>query len=162
MRCLILSTCVCLAVNLVWASSAAETNVCSAGCTCEDAADTESSVTKHEGLAAAVGALTPLVVGVAGLGLYKVFRASGSSPGLPGTDGPDLSSPRPQMNRSSVPSYMDSPGSYRGTGRDSTPVSMFAEDDDISFNDSASRPDTTSNCTNIHRARKSDAVNRWM
>ena len=61
----------------------------------------------------------------------------------------------------SLASYKDSPPPYHGLRRGSTPVSLFGEDDEISFEDSP-RPDTTSTYTNIHRPFKMDPVNRWM
>ena len=68
--------------------------VCGAGCTCRDEdGEDGGGVTKQEGLAAAVGAMTPLVVGGAGLGLYKLLKGAGSS--LAGPDGPpEVPSPR--------------------------------------------------------------------
>ncbi|KAK3583333.1 hypothetical protein CHS0354_038944 [Potamilus streckersoni] len=44
-------------------------------------ADTDSAVTKSEGLAAAVGALSPLLVGGVGMGIWKIMqmRKSGSA-----------------------------------------------------------------------------------
>ena len=75
--------------------------------------------------------------------------------------------------RNQLPSYFDSPDSFQTSRRGSTPVSMFGEDDDISFQpdspymrggqSSFTRPETTSSgYTNIHRAHKSDTINRWM
>ncbi|KAK7504183.1 hypothetical protein BaRGS_00004487 [Batillaria attramentaria] len=144
-------------------------DTCSSDCTCSDTGG-EESFSRHEGLAAAVGALSPLVLGGAGLGLYHLLKGAGSkltSPSLPEGPGvPDLGSPRPSMSkRGSLPSYKDSPPSYHGLRRGSTPVSLFGEDDDLSFDNdwrSPTRPETTSSITNIHRPKPADPLNRWM
>ncbi|KAK7103298.1 uncharacterized protein [Littorina saxatilis] len=162
MRALFVAIFVCFQLSVVLATTAAP-NTCSAGCTCSDEESDVSSVTKQEGLAAAVGAMTPLVVGGAGLGLYKLLKGAGSS--LSGPHGPpEMSSPRGLPKRDSIPSFKGSPSSHHGMRRGSTPVSMFGEDDDLSFDESwkGGRPDTTSIYTNIHRPSKADGVNRWL
>ncbi|KAL8600045.1 hypothetical protein ACOMHN_039278 [Nucella lapillus] len=66
---------------------------CEADCTCiGEAVRAEGGVGKVEGLAAAVAALTPVVLGGAGLGLYKMLTAdkSGVTPAMPDGGPTDL------------------------------------------------------------------------
>lgn len=146
---------------------------CVETCICENKEDESQSITKQEGLALAVGALAPLAVGGTGLAIFKIVKGSGSS--APRSD--LLSSPRPsfQGKRDSIPSMRDSPPpSYHGMRRGSTPVSIFGEDDDMSFDpdfgdtplsprsDPVKPEPAPSTATNAYRPRKNDTLNSWM
>ncbi|XP_025104939.1 uncharacterized protein LOC112570620 [Pomacea canaliculata] len=143
---------------VVCAASVGVTSLQSCGktCSCQDVDDDDEPqvLTKLEGLAAAVGVLTPLVVGVAGLGLYHLLK-----PASAGLEPRVSASPRPTFTNKPSP-----PSSWRG----SSPVSVFSEDDEATFypsdNDAwkSPRPDTSSTYTNIHRPSKADSINRWM
>ncbi|XP_076442838.1 uncharacterized protein LOC143281511 [Babylonia areolata] len=135
-------------------------NTCNNGCTCTGEDEGAGAMTKTEGLATAVGAMVPLVVGGAGLAIYKAVKSAGSL-ASEAAKGAVNSMPSPRLSHKrgswdqSVKSSPTTP--YHGTRRGSTPLSLLSEDD-ISLGDPSlsPRPD-------LHGFRRGrDVTNRWL